>query len=106
MVIESTSPTSLLTSTIVSMKTPPLMSIIFSAPLMAAPATPSMIMTTKVTETSPLGFTHLLRVIEVEKEFVVLLVDNIYKSLGMPFTGLERFNHSILVLESDSLSGY
>ena len=48
---------------------------------MATPATPSMIMTTKVTETSPSGLTRSLGVIEVEKEFVAKMIDSFYKGL-------------------------
>ena len=40
-----------------------------------------MIVTTKITETSPLGLTHLPRVIEVEEEFVAEMNDTFYKGL-------------------------
>ena len=74
------SPTSLVASTIISIKIPLRLPFVSSIPLTAAPVTPSMIVTTKVTETSP-SRPRSPRVIEVEKEFVVEIIDAFYKSL-------------------------
>ena len=77
-----TSPTSLVASTIVSMKTPPrLLLLVSSVPLTAAPAIPSMIVTTKITETSSSRLTRSPGVIEVEKEFAAEMIDTFDKCL-------------------------
>ena len=76
-----TSPTSLVASTLVSMKTPPRLLPASPVPLTAAPAMPSMIMITNITETSSSGLTQSLGVIEVEKKFVAEMIDSFYKGL-------------------------
>ena len=64
-----TSPTSLVASTLVSMKTPPQLQSVPSILLMVVPATRLTIVTTKLPETSPSKLTRSPGVIEVEKEF-------------------------------------
>jgi len=76
-----TTRTSLVASTLVSMKTPLRLSSVFSVPLMVAPVMPSMIVTTKGTETSPSRLTRSPGVIEVEKEFLAEMIATFYKSL-------------------------
>ena len=68
------SPTSLVANTLVSMRTPPQLLPISSAQLTATPATPSTIVTTKLTETSSVKVTRSPGVTEVEKEFVAEMV--------------------------------
>jgi len=76
-----TSPTSLVASTLVYMKTFLRLPSISSVPLMVGPVTPSMIVTTKLPETSPSKPTRSSGVIDVEKEFVAEMIDTFYKSL-------------------------
>jgi len=76
-----TIPTSLVVSTFVSMRTPPQLLPIFSAQLTATSATPSTIVTTKLTETSSVKITRSHGVVKVEKEFMAEMVDTFYKSL-------------------------
>jgi len=71
----------LVASTLVSMKTPLRLLSVFSISLIVAPMMPSMIVTTKITETSPSRLTRSSGVIEVEKEFMVEMIDTFYKSL-------------------------
>ena len=63
----------------------------FYAPLMTALVTPLMIITTKLIETSPSRITYSLWVIEVEKEFVVELVNRFFMNqsqcLSLVLTG-------------------
>ena len=76
-----TSLTSLVASTLVSMKTPSRLSFVPSVPLTVALVTPSTIVTTKLPETSPSKLTRSPGVIEVEKEFMAEIIDTFYKSL-------------------------
>ena len=76
-----TSPTALVANTLISMKTPPQLLPVSSALLIAAPATPLTIATTKLSETSPSKLTSSPGVIEVEKEFMAKMIDTFYKSL-------------------------
>ena len=78
-----TIPTYLVASTLISMKTPPrLLPVYFySVMLMAAPVTPSTIMTMKLIEIPSSKLTRSSGVIKVEKEFVVEMIDTFYKSL-------------------------
>ena len=76
-----TSPTSLVASMLVSMKSPSLLPFILSVSLMIAHVTPSMIVTTKLPETSPSKLTRSPGVIEVKEEFVAEMINNFYKSL-------------------------
>jgi len=74
-----TSPTSFVASTLISMKTPLRLPSVSSVLLTVAPATPSMIVTTKITETSLTSLTRSPEVIEVEKEFMADMIDTFYK---------------------------
>jgi len=76
-----TSPTSLMASVLVSMKTPPQLSANPPPSQTIAFTTPSTIVTMKPVEGSPLGITRSPGVIEAEKEFIVEMVENFYKSL-------------------------
>jgi len=62
------------------MKTPPQLLLVSSVMLAAALVTHTMIMTTQLTET-PSKLTHSPGVIEVEKEFLMEMIDTFYKSL-------------------------
>jgi len=76
-----TSPTSLVASTLVSMKTLPWLSYVPSVLLTFAPMTPSTIVSTKHLETSPSKLSCSPGVKEVEKKFVADMIDTFYKSL-------------------------
>jgi len=80
------------------MKTPPRLLPISSVALTTAPATPSTIVTNKLSKTPPSKLARSLGVIEVEKEFVAETIDTFYKSLKkMYLFGVEGFNQSIRV---------
>ena len=70
-----TNPTSLVVSTLVSMKTHPRLLPISLVAIMTAPAMPSTIVTTKLSETPLSKLTRSPRVIEVEKELVEEMID-------------------------------
>ena len=70
-----TNPTSLVVSTLVSMKTHPRLLPISLVALMTAPAMPSTIVTTKLLEIPPSKLTRSPRVIEVEEEFMADMID-------------------------------
>jgi len=76
-----TSPSSLMAGVLVSMKTPPQLSANPPPSQTIAFTTPSTIVTMKPVEGSPLGITRSPGVIEAEKEFIVEMVENFYKSL-------------------------
>jgi len=63
------------------MKTPLWLLYVSSVLLTVAHAMPSTIVTTKITETSSSRLTSLPGMIEVEKEFVVEMIDTFYKGL-------------------------
>ena len=77
-------PTSSVANMLISAETPPRLTI-SSAPLMTAPVTPSIVITTKPMEIFPSRITRSPGVIEVEKEFVVKLVDRFFKSFSHAF---------------------
>ena len=76
-----TSPTSLVASTLVSMKTPQRLPSVSSVLLTVAPVTLLTFVTTKLLEASPSRLTRSPGVKEVEKEFVAEMIDTFYKSL-------------------------
>ena len=76
-----TNPNSLIASTLVFIKIPLHLSSVLSVPLAVVPVTTSTIVTTKLPETFPSKLTHSPGVIEVEKEFMVEIIDAFYKSL-------------------------
>jgi len=76
-----TSPTSVVASVLVSMKTPPRLPAIPHPSLTSVSSTSSTIMTVKLVRVLSSGLTHSPGVIEAEKEFVAKMVDSFYKSL-------------------------
>ena len=76
-----TSPTSLMVDVLVSMKTSPWLPDIPHPSQISISATSSTVVTVKPVEALSLGITRSPRVIKAEKEFVVEIVDNFYKSL-------------------------
>jgi len=76
-----TSPTSIVVSVLVSMKTPPRSPAIPRSPPASVSATSSTVMTVKPVEALSSGTTRSRGVIEAEQEFVAEIVDSFYKSL-------------------------
>jgi len=76
-----TNPTSLVASTLVSMRVPPQLLPISSAQLAASSTCPSTIVTSKLTKTFSAKITRSPGVVEVKKKFVAEMVDAFYKSL-------------------------
>ena len=97
-----TDPGSSVASMLISTEGSPQLTV-SSAPLMTAPMTPSMIITTKPMETTPLGITRSPRVIEVEKEFLAKLVDSFFKSLSRCLKGSTTPFESLKVVLSRAI---
>ena len=76
-----TSPTLIVASVLVSMRTPPRSPKTPHISLVSAPAIPSMVMSVKPVEALPSGATRSPGVVEAENEFVAELVDSFYKGL-------------------------
>ena len=76
-----TSPTSIMASVLVSMKTPPRSPTIPHPPPASVSTTSSIVMTMKPVEALSLGATRSSGVVEAEKEFVAEIVDSFYKNL-------------------------
>jgi len=76
-----TSPTSVVSSVLVSMKIPPRLPVISRPSPTSVSATSSTVMTVKPVEVLSSGITRSSGVIEAEKEFVAEMVDSFYKSL-------------------------
>ena len=74
-----TSPTSVVASVLVSMRTPPRSPMTCHAAAASASTIPSTVVSIKPVESS--GAARLSGVIEAENEFVAELVDSFYKSL-------------------------
>ena len=76
-----TSPTSIVASVLISMRTPPRSPTIPHIALISASAIPSTVMSVKPVEALPSGATRSPGVVETENEFVAELVDSFYKGL-------------------------
>jgi len=76
-----TSPTSIVASVLVSMRTPPRSPSLPYIALASASAIPSIVMSVKLVKALPSGATRSPGVVETENEFVSKLVESFYKGL-------------------------